>query len=328
MKRNIIIPKDHADWLEERKHGIGSSEVGTLLGLNKYETPYQLWARKLGMLEPEPENEAMLMGHLLEDAVAQRWALETGRQIIKASADEWIYYNPEKPYFRASPDRIYWNAEDKQNEQNKRVLECKTTVLDIDKDSIPQTWFCQVQWLMYCTGYRNASLAWINLGKREFGYKDISYDADFCQWLASEAEKFWQCLQTATEPELKNVKDTVMRFPKEISGKTIPATDIISVGTEELTILNAYQELQQLKSNIGELETRKTELEDAIKMHMQDAEAVTVDVNGQARNIITWKAAKDSVKFDSTAFKRDHGDLYDQYTKTTAGSRRMLLKAI
>ena len=45
MSYTIIRPKDRNEWLEHRKSGIGSSEVATILGLNPWETPYQLWRR-------------------------------------------------------------------------------------------------------------------------------------------------------------------------------------------------------------------------------------------------------------------------------------------
>lgn len=53
MSNIVIRPKDRAEWLEYRKDGIGSSEVATILGLNPWETPYQLWRRKKGLDAPK-----------------------------------------------------------------------------------------------------------------------------------------------------------------------------------------------------------------------------------------------------------------------------------
>ena len=58
----VIRPKDRNEWLEYRKSGIGSSEVATILGLNPFETPYQLWRRKIGLDEPKTETFAMKAG--------------------------------------------------------------------------------------------------------------------------------------------------------------------------------------------------------------------------------------------------------------------------
>ena len=93
MSYTIIRPKDRNEWLEHRKSGIGSSEVATILGLNPWETPYQLWRRKVGLDEPKTETFAMKAGHYLEDAVAQFWHDDTGREIIKSSAGDWLIRN-------------------------------------------------------------------------------------------------------------------------------------------------------------------------------------------------------------------------------------------
>ena len=34
------------EWLKERTKGIGGSDVATILGLNPYKTPLQLWEEK------------------------------------------------------------------------------------------------------------------------------------------------------------------------------------------------------------------------------------------------------------------------------------------
>ena len=70
MATTIIRPKNREEWLEVRKNGIGSSEVATIVGLNPWQTPYQLWRIKTGQDAPKNENFAMKAGHYLEDAVS------------------------------------------------------------------------------------------------------------------------------------------------------------------------------------------------------------------------------------------------------------------
>ncbi|EKC56536.1 hypothetical protein OBE_11012, partial [human gut metagenome] len=41
--KQIIKYKSREEWLQNRSKGIGASEAGTVLGLNPWETPYQLW---------------------------------------------------------------------------------------------------------------------------------------------------------------------------------------------------------------------------------------------------------------------------------------------
>ena len=59
MSNTVLRPKTRDEWMKLRESGIGSSEVGTILGLNPYETPYQLWRRKVGIDPPKEQNFAM-----------------------------------------------------------------------------------------------------------------------------------------------------------------------------------------------------------------------------------------------------------------------------
>lgn len=326
-KRKLIRPKSHDEWLVERSKGIGSSEIGTILGLNPYETPYQLWRRKTGQDPPKEENEAMLLGHLLEDAVAQRWAIATGCEIIKASAEEWIFAHPEHDYFRASPDRIYYEKGSRKSEKSKCILECKTTMLDVDEDNIPQSWFCQVQWLMHVTGYRKASLAWLRLDRRAFGCKVITYDRDFCEWMAGEAGKFWnENIVKGIEPTMMNIADFKLKFPKHEDGKTVSADLTIEVEGEKMSLVTAVGVLKGIRERIAEQELRKAEYENAIMKQMGDAEAVTTQIGNKIVNIVTWRAAKDTMKFDSKTYMSEHPEEAQAYMKSVAGSRRFLIK--
>ena len=103
MSVTIIRPKDRAEWLEYRKSGIGSSEVATIVGLNPWETPYQLWRRKIGLDAPKEENFAMKAGHYLEDAVSLFWQDATGREVIKRSQGDWLIRSNERPHIQVSP---------------------------------------------------------------------------------------------------------------------------------------------------------------------------------------------------------------------------------
>ena len=95
MSNTVIKPKSREEWLKIRESGIGSSEIATIVGLNPWETPYQLWRRKLGIDPPKQENFAMKAGHYLEDAVARFWSDETGQDIIKSSAGDWLIKDNE-----------------------------------------------------------------------------------------------------------------------------------------------------------------------------------------------------------------------------------------
>lgn len=312
MSTTIIRPKDRNEWLDYRRAGIGSSEIATIVGLNPYETPYQLWRRKIGLDEPKSETFAMKAGHYLEDAVSQFWSDATGRQIIKASAGDWIVRNDDKPFVQVSPDRTYW-LDDNRSNDNKGILECKTTQRAIDADDLPKTWFCQVQYQLGGAEIQQGSIAWLTAG-REFGYQDLTLVPDFYAWLVEEAERFWvDNVMGGKEPDCANVQDVLIKYNKHTNGK------VVEVGED---VMQAYNQLKDVRAEISKLEEQKEALEAKLKMGFGDAEAISYGGN----TLATWKAGKDSEKFDAKAFQADHPELAKQYTKSVKSSRRFLLK--
>lgn len=312
MSVTIIRPKDREEWLRYRQSGIGSSEVATILGLNPWETPYQLWRQKKGLDAPKEENFAMRAGHYLEDAVSRFWHDETGRDIIKRSAMDWLAVNTDKPYMRVSPDRTYWLTESRKP-HDKGILECKTTQMRVDEDDLPKHWFCQVQYQLGVSELTQGSLAWLTQG-REFGYKDIALVPDFFAWIEEEVTKFWvDNIQGNAEPEAQSVEDVVLKYNRHTDGKFIEVSD---------DIFTACNDLKALKEQIAKLDEQEEALEEKIKLGFGDAEAISY--GGQT--IATWKAPKPSEKFDSKSFCKEHPDTAKAYMKPYQGARRFLLK--
>lgn len=311
----IIRPKSREEWLEVRKSGIGSSEVATIVGLNPWETPYQLWRRKVGLDEPKQENAAMRNGHHLEDAVSRMWNDATGREIIKRSAIDWIIRDNDRPYLQVSPDRTYWLSDDSRANDNKGILEIKTTRMKVDPEDLPKYWFAQVQYQLGVAGYAQGSLAWLSAGQGfDFGYQDLKLVPDFYEWLIDSVSRFWQDnIVGKQEPSAVNVADVLLKYNRHTDRKIIECSD---------EVFTAYQNLKEVRTELKALEEREAALEETIKMAFADAEAISYGGD----TIATWKAPKASLKFDAKAFQADHPDLAKPYMKETQGARRFLLK--
>lgn len=266
MKPVIIKPNSHDEWLAARDKGIGASEVGAILGLSPFETAFSLWLKKTNQVPREPENEAMLMGHMLEDVVAKRWEMETGEKVIKASAADIIYVHPEHDFLRATPDRIVRGR--------KKLLECKTTVTSIDAEDIPAHWQAQVIYQMYVTGIHDSDLAWLVQG-RYFGYAHIQYDEEFANFIVQKVTEFWNdCVIGGKEPECISVSDFALKGSDP--GTTIEADE------------EAYAQLLSLRTINKDLNTKEADaeaLKDSIKLYMGQNESISFD----GRVLATWK---------------------------------------
>lgn len=304
-----VRTKSHEEWLELRRKGIGSSEVATILGLNPFDTPYLLWRRKRGELAEEPESEAMLMGHMLEDVVAKRWQRETGLEILPGSEEEILFVDEERPFMRVSPDRLYR----KRPDGDEGILECKTTVKAVSPDEIPLHWFVQLQYQLGVAGMAKGSLAWLVQG-RHFGQMEMDFVKDYFDTLAEAVERFWtENVLGGKEPEAVNVQDVERKHARHTDGKVLEATK---------DILSSYSRLKDIRAEMEKLEAEEQGETERLKMFMQDAE----ELDYEGTRLCTWKAGKDSQTFDSKRFKEENPDLYRKYLVAKPAARRFLIK--
>ena len=320
MANFTIKASNRAEWLEARKDGIGASEIGTILGVNPYDTPYQLWLRKTGQAPPTEDNFLMKAGHYLESAIAQFCADETGVEIIKQSAGDFIVVNQDKQFLRVSPDRYAWLPNCRHTKDNKVIIECKSTQKQVFEDDIPLTWFTQVMYQLGVCEMSQAYLAWLTQG-REFGYKLIQFDKDFYNdVIVAEIEKFWtDNIIGGQEPALINIEDVKLKYPIHNAGKLIEASD---------ELMERYNTLVDVNRQIKQLSEIKSEAENALKFALQDAESIVVPATHDSalKTLVTWKASKGSSKFDERSFAAENPELYARYMRDVQGSRRFVIK--
>lgn len=304
--------KTRQEWLADRGLGIGASEAGTVLGVNPWETPYQLWRRKRGLDGPKEESAAMRAGHYLEDAVARFYAGETGAEIIKRTAADFSIVCAERPHLRVSPDRLFWPPGARHGERQKAVLECKTTRMSVDAESVPMHWYCQLQMNMGVGEYDSGALAWLTRGS-DFGYRNYDLDPDFFGWMTGELDRFWtDCVVGGREPESVTAADV------ELKGRVSPGVSVEA--TDE--VFEAAERLAEAKRKAEEAAKEADALADTLKVYMGDADTLAY----RGRTLCTWKAGKESRRFDAKRFEAENPETAARYMKTAPGARRFLLK--
>ena len=89
---------------------VTASKVAGILSISPRDSQYKVWCVMAGLIPPDPENEAMRRGNMLEDAVLNWWladnpdAIELGRQVTCQIPDE--------PWAAATPDMIVTSGGD------------------------------------------------------------------------------------------------------------------------------------------------------------------------------------------------------------------------
>lgn len=291
------VDMPHEEWLKHRKNAIGGSDASTICGLNPYSSLYELWADKLSKIPPKEENEAMRIGHDLEDYVAKRFSEATGKRVRRKNA---IIYNTDFPFAHANVDRLIVGE--------NAGLECKTTsVLNLSKfrdGEFPATYYVQCQHYMMVTGIPKWYLAVLVLG-REFLWFEIERNEDDIAALADMEKDFWEYVDKQEEPPVdgsRSCTDTIGRIYTDSHPETVDA----ALFRDELVARS------EVVRQIKELEKLRDQYDNEIKTYMQEADTAACDGFK-----ITWKAQTRRT-FDVKRFAAENPDIdLSEYYKET-----------
>jgi putative phage-type endonuclease len=209
-------------WLEQRRHGIGASDVAVILGLSTFKSPYALWAEKTGMAaEPDESQEHLRWGLLLEPAIADEYSAQTGRRLIDHGRYA-VRQHPSEPLL-CTLDREIEPIDDR----GPGSLEIKTGSAfqssDWD-DELPLRVQVQLQAQLAVTGWSWGSIA-VLVGGNSFRHVDVRRnDAFINEVLLPRCRDFWRRVESMEAPEVDGSEHTArtiaLLYPKE-SGETV-----------------------------------------------------------------------------------------------------------
>lgn len=174
---------------EDRRRGIGSSDVATILGLNPWATPYDLWLVKTGQAAGPQENEAMRIGTVLEEGVLALAADRLGERIVKPTST----FVGCHPYMRANVDGMV-----RQAKRGSEIVEAKTTGTtaqwgDEHTAEVPEHVKAQVMFQMMCASSDVAHIACLqgDYGLRLKMYR-VGFDAEYAEYIGERVTRFWE----------------------------------------------------------------------------------------------------------------------------------------
>lgn len=285
----------YEEWLEYRTKGIGGSDCAAIAGMNPWKSPISTYRDKIGEGEPIPDNERMRIGRDLEDYVATRFEEATGMKTRRRNA---ILHHPEHEFMLANVDRLIVGEEE--------GLECKTTGSYSKKEweeGIPQHYELQCHHYMAVTGYKAWWIACL-IGNEQFVCKKIDRDEDIIDYLTTIEKNFWENHVLKREMPAPDGSDDSGELIKMMYPRAVPES---SIDLEE-SFMKSLERRDEIAGLIKKLEVEKKEIEQKIQLEMGENEKATV-----GERLITWKSVESS-RIDSKRFKKDHPDLYAQYT--------------
>lgn len=273
-------PTTREQWLEERKKSIGASQVASVLGLNPWETPLQLFMRVQGKLDWPDETEAMEIGQAVESAIDVLYQKRTGR-VTQDLGRFTLQRRDEFPHQHATLDRLIHPCDGhdmggcgEYKHRSERYLK------EFEENGPPIADLAQVHAQMMCSGCAWGSLATL-FGNRALRYWDTPRDPDVVDWIATGVADFWERLQKDEPPEAVAADNAILHklWPRHVPNRIIELP--VAFGAFVDARIKAKGAIQVAEADLAEIDTR-------IKAEMGDAEQAIIPGR---QDSFTWRTS-------------------------------------
>lgn len=292
----IFSYENQEKWHELRGIGVGGSDIGAILGVNKYKSAIDVYVDKTEG-NKNTGNRFTHFGHKLEKIVFEEF-----QERHKNMKCYTVPYTIQRGVCVANVDGMIYDPE----KNRYGVLELKTTsAYNKDEwtgDTVPQSYYAQVQHYLFVTGLSYAYIACLVGGNdyKEFYIERSLEDIDYLQ---EKATDFWKNHVEKRVPPMLDGSDSYSKYLLERADKE----------NEEVIELN---ELNTKAEEIKALEEQMKSLEQQIKLKKQE---IILELNNNHCN----KAISTDYKFtisvqarssvDKELMEKENPELVAQY---------------
>lgn len=312
---HVIVPEcaPHTEWLAQRGHGIGGSEIGALIGASEHATAFDVYRAKVEGGKDISHLPAVEWGHRLEEAVAAKTADELG---VVSRPGGGLWAHTEHDFARVTPDRI---ATRRRKRHAIGVLECKTAG---DNEgwrdgSAPLAYQAQVQWQLGILGLEVGWLGCLVLNPaRDFHVVEVRFDPEWFAEMFGIAEQFWHRNVLGEKPPMHDFShprtEGLLKeaYPRSI----LPAVELDD---------DAESWLEDYTERLAEFEKAKTRLDEVknyFRDQMGDAEAGYIGDH----KVVTYPNVEQR-RVDVDKLRAEYPDVAARCTKTET-HRRLSIK--
>ena len=262
------------EFLEERKTGIGGSDVAKILGISHYGSPLSLWAEKTGKVDPQEAGEPAKWGNLIEPLIIEQI---TEQLQVKTVASPDMFRHPDYPFMLAHVDGLIMSPGD----EPEGILEAKTVGLRLFRDwdeGIPPYYVTQVQHYMCVTGLPYAEVGVLICGQ-ELSIFHVDANREYQELLIEEEQKFWNCVETNVPPEADG-SDATSEALKRLYDRPTPT--VIELDKEWLDKLDEYKKLREEEKQIH---TQAEEISNQLRLVQGENSRATI--NGEVVSMLS-----------------------------------------
>lgn len=261
----------------DRNSGVGSSDVGAILGVNPYRTGVDVWLEKRGLVPSFTGNEATKWGAVLEPIVAAEWARR--RPGVRFERPGLVRH-PQHAWAFCTPDRIAVMPDG-----TRMLVECKTAGLRQAPrwaNDVPPEYLAQWTWQAWLCALPAGDVP-VLIGGQEYREHAQVYDAEIGEAMAAQVGEWWaRHVVAGREPTPDNAR--VEKRLLDVLNRSHVGDAVLATGQLE----DAAIELREAKRIAKEAEALVTDRENRVKRLLGDKPGCWGPWGK-----VTWKAQKD-----------------------------------
>lgn len=311
------------EWLADRKKSLGGSDMGAVLGLNAYASPYTVWMDKTGKTPDKEQTEWMRLGTDLEDYVAQRFTEKSGLKVMNDTA---TWRNSKYPHLHANIDRkvvgqkagveckVTSNQNEKKYRDGKFIDSYYAQCVDYLAVTEFDRWYLAV--LIYGVGLRIYQMTRIpNDVTPEWCESSVYVDDAEIEALNTSANNFWKYVDTNTPPPADGHPATSEALTTLYPESNSNNVDLVAFDNDLARYMTLGEQIKSLKA-------LQDEAANKVKAFLGDAgKGETVNYR------VSW-ATQERSTFDKDRFIADHKDIDMSGYFKTSSSRVFRVNAI
>lgn len=257
LSRNEVYEySNDDDWHTLREKRIGGSDIGAILGVNPYKSIIDVYIDKTEG-STFKGNNATHWGHMLESTIIKEFA-SRHKELLVFDAPFSIVDN----FLIANLDGV---LKDKES-GDFGVLEIKTTSLwnkkEWEEDTIPQSYYAQVQHYLMLSGYRFAYVA-VLIGGQEYKEFKVERSEEDIALIREKATEFYKENILKQIPPIPDGSDAYMDYLKKKAMDIENDTVVEFVDLEEKA-----QKVKDIGKEINNLKKEQDLLKEQIMLEL------------------------------------------------------------
>ena len=278
-------------WMEDRRKGVGASEIAVLFGLSPWQTIRELWHEKVYGCSYEAGSEIFHWGHEMEDLVAAEFQRRTGEIVSDPPAPIII---GEKDHYRASLDKVVLEDDEPVAAlELKNLHEGRHAEYRVAGPSIG--YLLQLQYQMAVADLEYGYLA-VLFGGQRFGAWRVVASPSVQAEIFRRVDEFWGYVERKEEP------------PETLGTR--------GVSTDPFKLMLSDPAWEEKLAELDELRIRKAKIEKDEKILKAQIKEVLGDFqSAEAGEMVASVSVSTRKSLDTARLRVEHPELIDEYTK-------------